>query len=57
MGQTEVCPRWYLILQAANFDPLRAQEIEEGVSRRWWEYYMTWLKASGEAALHMNKSK
>ena len=49
MGQTGVVPRWYLILQAANFDPLRAQEIVESVSGEWWMNYMTWIKASGEA--------
>lgn len=28
------------MLEAAGFDPLRAQEIEAGVSAYWWERYL-----------------
>jgi len=24
------------LLEAANYDPLRAMEIEEGISEEWW---------------------
>ena len=33
-------PYWYLILEAANGDPLRAQEIEVNISQEWWERWM-----------------
>jgi hypothetical protein len=28
-----------LILEAAGYDPLRAQEIEESVTQEWWERF------------------
>jgi hypothetical protein len=31
---------WVLILEAAGYDPLRAQEIVEGVNQVWWERWM-----------------
>lgn len=33
-------PFWIQILAAADFDPLRAQEMEAGLSARWWNYYL-----------------
>jgi len=38
-GHPAYVPQWVLILQAADFDPLRAQEIEERLTGRWWNYY------------------
>jgi len=32
-------PLWFQVLAAAEFDPLRAQEIEERLSMEWWTYY------------------
>jgi len=29
-----------LILEAANYDPLRAQEIEERVNAQWWSRWL-----------------
>ena len=34
-------PYWFFILEAAQFDPLRAQEIEERINQIWWERYLT----------------
>jgi len=33
-----------VILDAADNDPLRAQEIEEGLSEFWWERYRIYRK-------------
>lgn len=34
-------PPWMeVILEAANRDPLRAQDIEERLSERWWKYWL-----------------
>jgi hypothetical protein len=30
-----------VILEAANYDPLRAQEIEERVDAEWWSRWLT----------------
>jgi hypothetical protein len=29
-----------VILEAAGYDPLRAQEMEEKLSREWWERWL-----------------
>ena len=29
-----------MILEAANYDPLRAQEIEERVNAQWWSRWL-----------------
>jgi len=33
-------PIWAVILEAANYDPLRAQEIEERVNAQWWSRWL-----------------
>lgn len=38
-GKPARAPLWLLILEAAQFDPLRAQEIEEGLKGEWWQLY------------------
>lgn len=30
-------PTWVLVLEAAGMDPLRAAEIEEDVTQKWWQ--------------------
>jgi len=35
---------WVIILNAADNDPLRAQEIEEELSQYWWERYLIYRK-------------
>jgi len=35
---------WVIILNAADNDPLRAQEIEEDLSQYWWERYLIYRK-------------
>jgi len=32
-------PLWFRILAAADFDPLRAQEIEDNLRPEWWYWY------------------
>jgi hypothetical protein len=34
-----------LILEAANYDPLRAQEIEKELSFEWWDRWLLDRKA------------
>ena len=46
-GHPAYVPPWLLILQAADFDPLQAQEIEEKLTGRWWYY---WRVATQERA-------
>jgi hypothetical protein len=36
-------------MEAAQGDPLRAQEIEERLSETWFERWMAWRQASSEA--------
>lgn len=40
-------PLWLIILEAAKFDPLRAQEIEAGLSEEWWTHYMVYRRNQG----------
>jgi len=35
---------WVLILEAASGDPLRAQEIEETLTKEWWLKYRAYGK-------------
>lgn len=39
-----------LMLEAANGDPLRAQQIEDELRRDWWYYWLTYAKEKSEAA-------
>jgi len=41
-------PMWVLMMDAAGHDPLRAQEIENGVSEIWWARWLAWRKAYGD---------
>ncbi len=41
-------PPWANILAAADGDPLRAQEIENGVSELWWERWLALMQARSE---------
>ena len=38
-------PFWVLILEAAKGDPLKAQELEEGLTKDWWMKYRAYGKA------------
>jgi len=42
-------PLWVLCLEAAGGDPLRAQEIEERVSERWWARLMVYRREMARA--------
>jgi len=33
---------WLVLLEMANGDPLRAMEIEEKITERWWLYWEAW---------------
>lgn len=35
-------PVWAVILSMAQGDPLRAQEIEEGLTEEWWFRWLAW---------------
>lgn len=48
-------PLWLLIMDAASGDPLRAQEIEAGLTREWWERWLLYRKKQGEAAEEMER--
>jgi hypothetical protein len=41
---------WPIVLEAANNDPLRAQEIEANLSRDWWEKYLVYRQEQAEIA-------
>lgn len=43
-------PIWALCIEAADGDPLRAQEIYNQLDREWWEYWMTYSKEAGSVA-------
>jgi hypothetical protein len=40
LGSAEPPPTWALILEAAGWDPLRAQEIEKHLSQTWWARWL-----------------
>ena len=42
-------PLWLMILDAAQGDPLKAQEIEAGLSSYWWERWLIYRKEQGNA--------
>ncbi|KRT76723.1 MAG: hypothetical protein XU14_C0033G0021 [Armatimonadetes bacterium CSP1-3] len=42
-------PLWVAILQAASGDPLRAQEIESGLSEAWWQRYQEYIREQNKA--------
>ena len=46
-------PFWVLILEAAKGDPLKAQELEEGLTKDWWMKY----RAYGKAVTRIVKAK
>jgi hypothetical protein len=41
-------PLWFLVMDAAGGDPLRAQAIYENVSRDWWEYFKLYRTEQGK---------
>jgi len=41
-------PTWLMILEAADHDPLRAQEIEDQVTARWWHRWLAWREEYGK---------
>ena len=43
-------PLWVLSLEAAGGDPLRAQEIEELVSEKWWARMMVYRREMARAS-------
>jgi len=45
----EGLPLEVLLLEMANYDPLRAQEIEEKLNRRWFEWWSVDRKARAKA--------
>lgn len=40
-------PLWAFLLDAANGDPLRAQELEANLEPEWWEYFLIYRRAKG----------
>jgi len=38
-GHPAYVPFWFQILDAAGFDPLRAQVMEQELTGRWWHYH------------------
>lgn len=37
-------PQWFIVLEAAGWDPLRAQDMEERLTQAWWERYRVFRK-------------
>jgi hypothetical protein len=54
-GKPARVPLWLLILEAADFDPLRAQEIETHLERDWWELYLIYHHQNGVAQKEMQR--
>lgn len=48
-GIATEAPLWLLVLEAAKWDPLRAQEIEAGLSERWWANYLAYREGASRA--------
>ena len=58
MGVAVPVPSWVVILEAAAGDPLRAQEIENGVNKFWYERWSLWNKLKSQAVkARSNQSK
>ncbi|MFA5457715.1 MAG: hypothetical protein WC261_08815, partial [Synergistaceae bacterium] len=45
-------PYWAVVLEAAGYDPLRAQEMEEKLTEIWWE---RWLVDRNERVFRDNQ--
>ncbi len=43
------------ILEAAKYDPLRAQEIESGLSQVWWQRYQVYQHEAAKVANEQQK--
>ena len=58
MGVSVPVPSWVAIMEAADGDPLKAQQIEDEINQVWWERYALWnkLKSEGQKA-HIEKHK
>ena len=41
---------WVLIMDAAQGDPLKAQQMEENLSETWWERWLEWHTATAKVA-------
>lgn len=41
-------PQWVLILEAAKLDPVRAAEIEEQSTQKWWARYLAFKRKLAE---------
>jgi len=48
-------PRWVVILNAADGDPLRAQEIESELNQYWWEHWLVYREEQGKAQAKMSE--
>lgn len=46
-------PLWLVLLDATKGDPLRAQEMEAGLSRVWWERYQVYRDEYGRAMKYL----
>ena len=46
-----------IVLDAAGGDPLRAQEIENGVSERWWSYALIYREQQTQAHKEMERER
>jgi hypothetical protein len=49
-GLPTEAPLWLMILEAAGWDPLRAQEMEANLSERWWMNYLAYREGASRAA-------
>lgn len=54
-GIPAVVPYWVDVLEMADGDPLRAMEIETGVSARWYGRAQVWREAIAEAQYEASK--
>lgn len=54
-GHPAYVPLWFQILAAADFDPLRAQEMEERLIGKWWHYHGVMSTERSKAEKQMSK--
>ena len=56
-GHPAYVPVWFQVLVAANYDPLRAQEMMEKLTGKWWHYYTVANSERARAEKQLAKRK
>lgn len=54
-GESTNPPDWIILLEAANFDPLRAQVLEDEIGAEWFFRYTTYRREKARADAQREK--